>query len=361
MTSKERVLRAARHQKTDRIPVDYCTRTDVRRRLTEYLGLKDEEELYQKLGIDVRRFGVKLSSPEFDARTNGVLGGNSEKSGARYVFHPDGSYEDMWGVSFRPSDDGLYDGWVDGPFAQDEDLDGFHWPDIANMESVPSIADRIAPYRDYAVMGTFNYPFKTCWMMRGLENYLCDTLVNQDFARALWERAAVYETEKALRFIRAGGDIVGFSGDIAMQNSMMVSPEAWRAIDKPLFAQMIRSFKRENPDILVYYHSDGNMEEVIPDMIEIGVDILNPIQPESMDVERIYTKYAHRIALHGTISIQQTLPHGTLADVRNEVRRRIALSDERGGMIIAPANHTQNDTPLENILEVYRAAGSYRE
>lgn len=361
MTGKERVLRAAHHQKTDRIPVDYCTRTDVRKRLTAHLGLESAEELYQKLGIDFRKFGVGLASPEFEARVNGVLGGNSEKSGARYIFHLDGTYEDMWGVVFRPSDDGLYDGWVNGPFAETEDLDSFRWPDIAHMESVASIARRIAPFQEYAVMGTFNYPFKTCWMMRGLENYLCDTLADPDFARALWQRAAAYETEKALRFIRAGGDIVGFSGDIAMQNTMMVSPAAWRAIDKPLFAEMIRAFKKENPDILVYYHSDGNMEEVIPDMIEIGVDILNPIQPESMDVASIYKKYGDKVALHGTISIQQTLPHGTLADVRAEVHHRVALAAERGGLMIAPANHTQNDAPLENIVELYRAAGSYRE
>ncbi len=361
MTSKERAIRAIHHEVTDRVPVDYCTRTDVMNRLISLLGLTDKEALYRKLGIDIRKFGVKLDSPTYNNRVNGVLGGSSEKSGAHYYFHGDGTYEDMWGTVFRPSRDGLYDQWVTGPFDDNDDLDSFDWPDISGIESVESIRQRIAPFNNYALMGTFNYPFKTCWMMRGLENFMCDMLIDQEFAKELWERVAAYETEKALRFIRAGGDIVGFSGDIAMQNTMMVSPKAWRKIDKPIFARMIKAFKEENPNILVYYHSDGNMEEVISDMIEIGVNVLNPIQPESMDVKYIYETYGARIALHGTISIQKTLPYGSLEDVRNEVKSRIELAKDHGGLIIAPANHTQNDVPLENILEVYKAVGSFAE
>ena len=361
MTSRERVFRAAAHQPTDRIPVDYITRTDVMKKLISYLGVPDKEALFKKLGIDIRKIGVGMENPEYAARTNGILGGNSEKSGHRYIFHPDGTYEDANGIIWRASRDGLYDEWVRGPFTDDADLDKYPWPSLDRIESVESIAKRLAEIdKDLIKFGTFNYPLKTCWQMRGLENFLCDMLVEPDFAKEIWKKTAEYETEKALRFIKAGGDVVGFSGDIAMQDRMMVSPHAWREIDKPLFADMIAKFKALKPDVLVFYHSDGNMEEVIPDLIEIGVDIIDPIQPESMDVGHIKEKYGKGFTLHGTVSIQRTLPHGTLEDVRREVEHRISLGKGDGGMIIAPSNHVQNDTPLENIIEIYRTVGSFQ-
>lgn len=342
MTGRERVMRAVAHEKTDRVPMDYCTRDDVALKLMEHLGLPDRESLYRKLGIDARRFVVP------DAL------GKREKLG-------DGSFRSGWGVVQRPSSDGLYVEWLRGPFSENPDLDRFAWPGLDCVESVESIERTIAPYKgEYATIATLNYPFKVCWHMRGMENFLCDTLADEDYAIALWKKAAEYELEKALRFVKAGGDIVSFSGDIAMQDRMMVSVGAWRRIDKPIFADMIRKIRELNGEVLIYYHSDGDMEAVLPDLIEIGVNIINPIQPECMDVARIKRQYGARFTLHGTISIQKTLPFGTPADVRREVLDRMALAAEDGGMILAPANHVQNDTPLENVLEIYRTAGSFQ-
>jgi len=354
-------MAGARLKPTDRVPVDYCTRNDVADDLVKLLKLENVEALYKKLGIDSRRFFVGEHIPEFVERANKKLGGRSQKSGANYIFHDDGSYEDAWGIVRRPSADGKYDQWVSGPFSNTTDINAFAWPSLDVIESEESIKARFAPYADeYAIIATLNYPFKVCWHMRGLEVFLCDMLEEEEFAAALLEKTAEYELEKALRAVRAGADVISFSGDIAMQNSMMVSVNAWREIDKPIFARMIKRIKEENPDVLIYYHSDGNMEMVIPDMIEIGVDILNPIQPESMDVGEIYRKYGDKICLHGTISIQETLPNGTVEDVRAEVQHRMALCEGKGGMIIAPANHVQGDTPLENIIEIYKTVGSYK-
>ena len=362
MNNRERFLAAARLQPTDRVPVDYCTRNDVAQQLVDLLKLKDFEALYQKLGIDARRFMVGQTIPEFVARANKSLDNRSQRSGAKYIFYDDGRYEDAWGIVHRPSADGKYDEWVSGPFSETTDINAFPWPSLDVIESEESIRKRFEPFLGkYAVIATLNYPFKSCWQMRGLENFLMDMLVEEEFAQALLEKTAEYETEKALRAIRAGADIVSFSGDIAMQTSMLVSVNAWRKLDKPLFARMIKRFKEENPNVLVYYHSDGNMEEVVPDMIEIGVDILNPIQPESMDVGEIYRKFADKICLHGTISIQETLPKGSIQDVRAEVEHRMALCKGKGGMIISPANHVQDDTPLENIIEIYKTVGSFVE
>jgi len=352
MTGRERVRKAANHEATDRVPVDYCVRDDVSKTLQDYLGLPDQESVYKKLGIDIRKFGVGETVPSFLARSNG-------KNSIRY---PDGRIESVWGVVQRPSDDGRYLEMVTGPFYETDDLDSFDWPSLDCLESTDSIKKKIDAFGgEYSIFGTLNNPFKCCWYMRGLENYLCDTVANEDFAIALWEKTAEYELEKGIRFIRAGGDGLMVTGDIAMQDRMMVSPPAWRKIDKPRLAEMVSTWKALNPDTMFYFHTDGDMEEVLPDLIEIGFTMVNPIQPECMNVDYIKKKYGKQITLHGTISIQKTLPFGTVEDVRRETASRVALGKEDGGIIIAPSNHVQNDTPLENLIEVYRAAGSYRE
>lgn len=362
MNSRERFFRCVHHQEADRVVVDFVARPDVTDRLTEYLGLPDNEALLKALGVDIRYVNSPRFYPAFDAKTNGILESTSENRGQRYIFHPDGSYENAMGVRYQTSSDGQYDGWLSGPFSEDDepDISTFQWPELDCFESVEQIAQRVAPYKeDYIVVGRLNYPFKTCWQMRGMENYFCDLMLEPEFAYDLWGKCAEYEQELGLRMIRAGCDVIALYGDIANQKSLMYGLEQWRQVDKPHFARMIARFREENPDIIVFYHSDGNMEELIPDLIEIGVDILNPIQPECMDVDGVKARYGSGITLHGTISIQQTLPFGTVEDVRKEITDRITTCRKGGGFILCPSNLIQNDTPLENILEIYRAAGSF--
>jgi uroporphyrinogen decarboxylase len=359
MNSRERVLTALAFEEPDRVPVDYRVRRDVSERLAAYVGARDEEELAGRLGIDFRSVGVREHRPDFDARTTGALGGSMEKRGKRFVFHPDGSYEDAWGIVFRPGADGVYEQWMSGPFKASDDLDGYSWPSMDIYDSVEAVRKRVrARGGEHALVTSVNYPFKICWQMRGLENFLCDMLLEPDWARALWKRVASYEQEKAVRAASAGVDIVAFVGDIAMQNRLLLSVSAWRAIDKPLFASMIAAVKGANPSVRIMYHSDGNLEEVLDDLIEVGVEILNPIQPESMDPAALKRRYGRRLVLNGAVSIQRTLPFGAVADVRAEIRALIADCAPGGGFILAPSNHILADVPFENILEVYRAAGS---
>lgn len=359
MTSRQRVLTALAFEEPDRVPVDYRVRRDVAERLASYVGARDEEELQRRLGIDFRSVGVREHHPAFEARTTGALGGSMEKRGRRFVFHPDGSYEDAWGIVFRPGADGVYEQWISGPFKETDDLDSFAWPGMDIFDSVDAVRRRVEAWKgEYALVASVNYPFKICWQMRGLENFLCDMLLEPDWARALWKRVASYEQEKAARAAAAGVDIVAFVGDIAMQNRLLLSVPAWRAIDKPLFADMIAAVKRASPSVRIMYHSDGDLSEVLDDLIEIGVEILNPIQPESMDPAALKRRYGRRLVLNGAVSIQRTLPFGSAADVRAEIRQLLADCAPGGGFILAPSNHILADVPFENILEIYRAAGS---
>jgi uroporphyrinogen decarboxylase len=354
MDSRTRVRGAAAHEETDRIPLDYWSREDVTARLCAFLGLADAETLYRRLGIDIRHVAIDEHHEAFDDRVNCTLGGFSECAGGRFIMHGDGSFEDAWGIVRRLGADQLYDQWVSGPFAASTDLDSFPWAGGDIYDPVEVVRERAALHGGrFALLGSLNLPFKMAWHMRGLENFLCDMVLDPPFARELLQRIAIYELQKGIRFIRAGVDVVGIYGDIAMQDRMLVSLPAWRALEKPILASMISNFREENPDILVLFHSDGNTMEVLPDLIEIGVDIVNPIQPECMDPALVKRMFGKRITMHGTISIQRTLPFGSVEEVRREVRERIRTCGQGGGLILCPSNLLQNDIPLQNIIALY--------
>lgn len=355
MTSRERVLAAVTHRQPDRVPMDFWARRDVAKRLMAHLGSGDMEQLYRRLGIDLRSVSIGMSNPAFDAKAE-ELRGSSESSGGRYILHKDGAFEDMFGIVRRLGSDGLYDEWVDGPFVRTTDLDSFRWPSADGIDSVATLRERVQVHRGrYATFGRCNLPFKVAWHMRGFENFLCDMLTEESFARELIERAAMYEREKGLRLAQAGVDIIGVYGDLAMQDRMLVKPDAWRRIEKPVLAEMVSAWKKVKPDLKVLFHSDGDVSEIVPDYIEIGADLLNPIQPECMDPVAFKRKYGDRLTMHGTLSIQRTLPKGSTADVRREVLERVRDCGDGGGLIVCPSNALQNDTPLENIVAIYDA------
>jgi uroporphyrinogen-III decarboxylase len=129
---------------------------------------------------------------------------------------------------------------------------------------------------------------------------------------------------------------------------MLFSPEAWRRFLKPRMAELISSLRRINPSIKIAYHSDGEISPIIPELIEIGVDVLNPVQPASMSPERLKKEFGDRLCFWGTIDEQHTLPFATADEVRNEVFERIKTVGHNGGLILGPTHHVQLDTPLEN-------------
>lgn len=141
-----------------------------------------------------------------------------------------------------------------------------------------------------------------------------------------------------------------------MQKSMIMAPEIWRKYFKPRLKMLIDESRKDNKSIYWFFHSDGYIEPVIPDLVEIGFDIINPIQPESMDPVEIKKKYGDKITLHGTISLQKTLPFGTVTDVREEVLSRVEKCGYNGGLVLAPANVVTPDVPIENILTLYQTA-----
>ena len=150
--------------------------------------------------------------------------------------------------------------------------------------------------------------------------------------------------------------MIWLGDDLGAQQAMIMDPEQWRRMLKPRFAAMIAELKGMNPALKVAYHTDGYVEPVIGDLIEIGVDVLNPVQPASMDPAALKRKFGEHLCFMGTMDVQDTLPFGSVDDVRREVLERIRTVGRGGGLILAPTHHVQLDTPIENVMALVQAA-----
>jgi uroporphyrinogen decarboxylase len=198
--------------------------------------------------------------------------------------------------------------------------------------------------------------FEQSWYIRGLEDLMMDLVCAPEVAHYFFERTAALQQHAAREFARAGVDIIITGDDIAGQHGLLLSLETWRTFLKPRLAATVQAVKAANPDSFVFYHSDGNVEPAIPELIEAGIDILNPVQPECMDPAAIKHLYGDRLSFWGTVSVQRTMPFGTPDDVRAEVRARIRDVGRGGGLILAPAHVLGPETPWENVVAFFEAA-----
>jgi uroporphyrinogen decarboxylase len=162
--------------------------------------------------------------------------------------------------------------------------------------------------------------FEIAWYLRGMENFMIDLIANREFAETLLDAILNVRINMAEKYARFGIDILMLGDDVSTQLEMMMHPDLWRKLIKPRLAEVIRAAKQVKDDILIFYHGDGNLQTIIPDLIEIGIDILNPVQPECMDPVVIKKQYGGRLSFWGTIGTQTTLPFGTARDVEEVVK-----------------------------------------
>ena len=196
--------------------------------------------------------------------------------------------------------------------------------------------------------------FETAWALRGLERLLEDLLVAPDLAEAVLDIPFRYHLGAARRLTSLGVDMLWLGDDVGGQTGMIMSPGTWRRFLKPRLARLISEVKAINPRLVVAYHSDGKIDPIIPELIDIGLDVLNPVQPLCMDPAGLKKKYGHNLCFWGSIDEQRTLPFGTAEDVRNEVRERLRTIGRGGGLLLGPTHHVQLDTPMENFWSMVR-------
>lgn len=202
--------------------------------------------------------------------------------------------------------------------------------------------------------------FEPAWYLRGIEQMLVDFYADEDMAFACLDRIGNCKEEAAVRQAQMGVDVMIFGDDVGTQKGMMISPEMWRKYLQPRLAHIIRRVKETNPKVLCYYHSDGDIREILPELIDCGIDILNPVQPECMDPIEIYNRYHHRVALWGTIGTQTTMPFGTVEDVRRKTIEMMETAKQNGRLVLAPTHLLEPDVPLENIDMLVKTVQEFR-
>ncbi len=195
--------------------------------------------------------------------------------------------------------------------------------------------------------------FEAAWYLRGLEAFMMDLALDPDYTNALLDKVMRFPLAASRKHAELGADMVWFGDDISDQRGMMISVDMWRTYLKPRLATLFAEPKKVNPNIKVAYHCCGNCEAILDDMVEIGLDVLNPLQPTAIDPFVVKKRFGKRLTLFGGLSVQHTMPHGTPDEVRAAVRKLKNECGEGGGYILAPAHHIQADTPIENIHAFY--------
>jgi uroporphyrinogen decarboxylase len=281
---------------------------------------------------------------------------------ANSYYQEAGNYTDEWGIEWKqceyttPYGKGSYTEMATHPLADDAALENYRPPDPNRPELYQDAARTLRDFQDeFWIVGvTVTTIFECAWALRGLEQMLMDFALSPEIAERILDIPYQYHLAAAKRLVQMGVDMVWTGDDVGGQNAMIISPGCWRKYLKPRMANFIAELKAINPQVKVAYHSDGMIVPIIPELIEIGVDVLNPIQPASMDPAEIKRQFGKNLCFWGSIDEQHTLPFGTSAEVRREVEERLNTIGKNGGLILAPTHHVQLDTPMENFWAMVR-------
>ncbi|MFM8320307.1 MAG: uroporphyrinogen decarboxylase family protein [Chloroflexota bacterium] len=330
----------------------------------------EREAVLQRLGVDCR----VISYDMFCAPPAGVLkpgaGVDWWSSLARSTPNrmwrqtlPDGSSLDIFGRHTRTqaNETGQYEEFASWPLRSAgsvEDLKAFAWPtpDWWDFSTLPDAVRKIDPRGELSLRYRVGTVFEAAWQLRGMEEFLTDMAMNPDIPLYIMERLAETLVENTRTVLAQAGDaidVVYFYDDVGAQNGLLISKKMWQRFIKPLHQRIIDVAKSAGKKVM--YHCDGAILSLVPELIDMGIDILDPIQPTAKDMqpERLKAEFGDRLCFHGGVDIVGTLPRGTPDEVRAEVRARAQALGSSGGYILSSSHHIQSDTPLENVLAMY--------
>jgi uroporphyrinogen decarboxylase len=348
MNHRERILAAIRHQPVDRIPTDIWATPEVWATLCSHFGVNDHLRVYDALDID----GIIGIAPPYI--------GPALRSAGDY-------HENEWGMGFRTQHyaTGSYDEQVRYPLADAQtidDLEQYPWPspDWYDYAALPRLAQRAG---ERAVEVGYTALFYYHNLLRGLELSLVDPLDRPEFTHFLLHRLSTFFLEYHRRCYEATRGLIDttqVTDDWGSQHGLLSSKRVFDEFYRTPMQQSIDLAKAYG--IYVFHHDDGDMRALLPTFIEMGIDILNPVQWRcgDWDLKAIKARYGERICFHSAVDNQETLPFGTPQAVRQQVKTLIeTLGQDGTGFIIGPCHNLQPVTPVQNILALYRAVDEY--
>lgn len=356
MNSRQRVFKTLNYELPDRVPLDGWFLHEVLDKLRSYYKVSDRENILKRLGIDFRTTCMEPEDSIGGKYSYFKKLGLSIMIADYYVRKcSKDEVEDEWGVKIKiTGDKDLNWKYSYHPLNEGGKLstNNLKLPDLEAYGRFDKVKRDVKKWKDkYIVAAGVSTLFRKGWILSGFSRFLEALYTDRKFVDELLNILMEYYIKQINKYIEAGVDIIQFGGDLGTEQSLMISPELWREIFKPRIKEIINSTKRDN--IYYFLHSDGNIESIIPDLAEIGINILNPIQPECMDPKKIKNKYGSKITLHGTMSLQETFSHGTTEDIKNEIVDRVKNCGYNGGLILSPSNAFTSDISIENIVYFY--------
>ena len=338
LTPQERMRRALEREPVDRPPTQINYTRSMGQELAAHLGVS-QKELPDRLGNHLLRVDLTYSRRLSD---DGTI------------------YYDWWGAGWSTEEEGYF--LKDAPLSGDQVLDDFAWPDPNDSHLLEQTVQAIARDRGkHFVAPNFGFSlFERAWSLRGFDTLLMDLLLDPSYVEELLDRITEIQVATARRFVALGVDGGYFGDDYGAQKGLLFSPRIWRDLFKPRLARMFAVFR--DAGLPVILHSDGQTAEIIPDLIEIGLSALNPVQPEVLDHSWLKRIFGDRLAFYGGISTQTVLPHGTPEKVQEAVQECTrTLAADGTGLLIAPSHGMMTDIPMQNVDALLDAFARLRE
>lgn len=356
MTERENFFSIIKRTGYERIPVmyDFCP-------YLEKTCNQKVEELYREIGF--------TPCPMINANDIPAKACDTEKFRKYYGYLKEGTTIDIYGVAHEPgSAAAMHMTHMRHPLEKMEtleELEAYPFPEFVWDEE--EIAKQLAhnnalKAQDKVICGNMQCTvWESAWYMRGMEALMMDMMSEDEMADFVLDKITAMAIQRAEYFVKTGSEILYFGDDIGMQHSVMMSRELYQTWLKPRLKRVVDAARAIDPDVIIFYHSCGFIEPFIEDLIEVGIDVLNPVQPECMSFEEIHAKYGDRMSFHGTIGTQTTMPFGTPEEVRAEVFKNLDIAGKKGGLLASPTHLLEPEVPWENIRAYIQACRDYTE
>ena len=367
MNSRDRVLTALKHEEPDRVPCDYWGSPETTDNLYSHLNIESYELLLRKLSVDVRYVKPSYECTEFREQPDGSLHRRCS----------DGKYIDIWGIVRKKISIGKsnYLEVEESPLANAatvKEVADYKFPNPDNFD-YQSMVGKCQRYKDYAIICTGDRLttrasiFKMAMYLRGMENLLMDLAINPRIVEALINKLLEFHLEHNRRIFEEASDKVDIfmlGDDFGTQDGPMISRDMFCKLFKPALKKLIDLGHKFGLKVML--HSCGSIKLLIPEFINIGLDILNPIQTKAknMDPKELKKEFGSDLCFHGSVDVQTVIPFGTLGEVKKEVKKSIDALASGGGFILSPTHNIQPDAPVENITALYETAqkeGGYKK
>ena len=375
MNSRERLISALNHREPDRVPIDLggtptsTISIKALENLKNHLGFKGEtrplssifltaypdDEIIKHFGVDVRL--ITANPPgDFELRTS-----------------PQGKVVDEWGVVYQKHEEAQTHFVVEhaAPFrqvTQKEEIERYPWPNPADPSRYHGLKEVAKKYREAGFGVIVNTPLmvmtQTEWM-RGLEQFMMDTVLNPSLLEYMMDRILEIQMEMSrllLREVGAYADVVLMGDDLSHQGGLTYSPDMYRKLFKPRHKKKVGFLKKHAGKAKILYHCCGGVEPLLRDLIELGIDAINPVQVSAKgmgDTKTLKSLYGRELTFWGGIDTQRVLPFGTPVEVKEEVRRRIEDLAPGGGLVLAAVHNLRPEVKPENICALFEAAAEY--